>query len=171
LVVAVAKAEQPTVIGYMHGYLPLIVGFAVSMAGLALLTYIERTADFTWLVEHGYYTESQRPVYLPGRVVGQAIVHLVFVLPAICFMVIPCTVRLIRTRRLTLGAIGLRAVIGWIALSLVGWLGNLHNVPRYALTDFPKFTVVPVLIYGLPIPLIALWFLRRKWMPVAEGRS
>jgi hypothetical protein len=168
---AVVKTEQLT-IGYVGGFVPLIVGFVISMAGLALLTHTERAANFTWLVEHGYYTESQRPVYLPRRVVGQAIVNLVFVLPATCFIVIPCTMRLIRTRRLTLGAIGLRAVIGWIALSLVGWLLNLRTiVPPYELSVFLKSTVVPVLIYGLPIPLAALWFFRRKWAPVAEGPS
>jgi hypothetical protein len=167
---AVAKAEQPIAISYMTGYLPLIVGFAVSMAGLALLTYIEGAAHFTWLVEHGYYTESQRPEYLPRRVVAEAFVYLVVVLPIICFMVIPCTVRLIRTRRLTLGAIGLRAVIGWVVLSLVGWLWNLSAiVPPYPLSDFLKSTVAPVLIYGLPIPLAALWFFRRGRMPIAKG--
>src|SRR5438034_9201053 len=75
---AALKAEQPTAIGYIIGYVPLIVGFTVSMAGLALLTYIETDAHFTWLIEHGYYTEAQRPVYLPRRVIGNVILLLVF---------------------------------------------------------------------------------------------
>jgi hypothetical protein len=109
----VVKAkQQPTVIGYITGYLPLAVGFAISMAGLALITYMERAANFAWLIEHGYYTESQRSTYLPARVAGQATLNLVFVLPAICFIVIPCTARLIKTSRLTLGAIGLRVWVG-----------------------------------------------------------
>lgn len=157
---AVARAEQPALIGYV----PLIVGFAVSMAGLALLTYVERATDFTWLVEHGSFREAQRSEYLPRRVVGEAIVHLVFVLPAISFVVIPCTVRLTRTGRLTLRAIGLRAVIAWGVLSLVGWLLNVHTIiPSYPLSYFMKSAVAPVLIYGLPIPLATLWFFRRKW--------
>jgi hypothetical protein len=71
------------------------------MIGLALLSYIECYADFTSLVEQGYYNEAERAVYLPGRFVGQAVVELVFVLPAISFVVVPLTTWLIRTGRLT----------------------------------------------------------------------
>jgi hypothetical protein len=42
---AVVKAEQLT-IGYVGGFVPLIVGFVISMAGLALLTYIERAERY-----------------------------------------------------------------------------------------------------------------------------
>ena len=163
------KAEQATAIGYLIGYVPLIVGFSVSMAVLAVINHIETDANFTWLVGHGYYPEAQRPIYLPGRVIGNAVLHLVFVLPAVCFAVVPCTAKLIRTHRLTLKAIGLRVAIAWLALSLIAWLWNLRFVvPPYTLPDFLKSSLVAVLIYGLPIPLAALWFFRRKWKPVAE---
>jgi len=158
----VAKAEQPTRSWFIRPYLPLIAGFTISMAGLALLTYIECDADFTSLIQEGYYTEAQRPIYLPRRVVGQAIVSLVFVLPLICFAVVPITTRLIRTSRLTLGRIGLRLVIGWVALSFAGWLLSLNLTPPYALLDLLKSTVVPSLIYGLPIPVAALLLLPRQ---------
>lgn len=154
----VSKLGQPTGIRHIMAYLPLIAGLAVSMAGLALLTYVETNANFTSLIQQGYYTESERPVYLPRRVVGQALVNLVFVLPLICFVVVPLTTRLIRTGRLGLGEIGLRTVIGWIALSFVGWI----LVPAYSLPDFLRSTAVPILIYGLPIPIAALLFFPRK---------
>jgi hypothetical protein len=157
------KAEQKfTKIGYVTGYVPLIVGFVVSMAGLVLLAYIDRVQNFTWLAEHGYYTESQRPLYLPRRIVGQIILDLFFVLPPISFAVIPCTVRLIRTRRLTFAAIGLRAAIGWIVLSVVGWVFTLNFTPHDNLLYFMKVSFIPVLIYGLPIPLAALGIFRWK---------
>jgi hypothetical protein len=144
-------------------YVPLFAGFAVSMAGLALLTYIECYADFTSLVQQGYYTEAQRAVYLPGRVVGQAIVELVFLLPAISFVVVPLTTWLIRRARLTFRGIGLFAIIGWFALSLVAWVFNFATItPPYSFPYFLESTAIPVLLYGLPIPVAAIWLPRRK---------
>lgn len=157
-----AKAQHTATIGRIKAYVPLIAGFVVSMTGLALLTYIDSNADFTSLIQQGYYTEAQRPIYLPRRVVGQAIVSLVFVLPLICFVVIPMTTRLIRTCRLKLGGVVLRLVIGWVALSIIGWLMSLGMTPPYSLLDFLKSTAVPTLVYGLPIPLAALLFFGRR---------
>lgn len=160
---AVVKAEQPSAIECIRGYLPLVTGFAVSMVGLALLTYMDCDADFTSLIEQGYYTEVQRPIYLPWRIFGQTIVNLVFVLPAICLVTIPWTAKLVRTSRLTLSGICIRAVIVWGALSLMGWLWNLSAIiPPDPLPYFLKSTVVPVLIYGLPIPIAALLLFPRK---------
>src|SRR5579884_2096442 len=116
----VAKVGWGARSGPLKAYVPLFAGFAVSMAGLALLTYIECYADFTSLVQQGYYTEAERAVYLPRRAVGQAIVELVFVLPAISFVVVPLTTLLINRRRLTFKDIGQLAILGWLALSLVG---------------------------------------------------
>src|SRR5947209_1899237 len=107
----VAKMEWGASSGPLRPYVPLLAGFAVSMAGLALLTYIECYADFTSLVQQGYYTEAERAVYLPRRVVGQAIVKLVFLLPAISFVVVPLTTWLIKWGRLTFRDIGLLAII------------------------------------------------------------
>ncbi|MBV9529313.1 hypothetical protein [Sphingomonas sp.] len=149
-----AKIEPTREIGIASLFLPLIAGFVVSMMGLALLTYVYCYADFTSLVSLGYYTEAERPVYLPGRVVGQAVVELVFVLPAICLIVIPLTTRLIRNRRLTWSSIGLRAIAGWIVLLLLGSLMSPESLLAL-LTD----TVPPVLIYGMPIPIAALLLL------------
>ena len=157
----VAKAEQPSVSGRARAYLPLVAGLAVSMGGLALLAYIDGSADFTSLIQQGYYNEAERPLYLQRRIVGLAILRLVFVLPFVCFVVIPVTATLIRTARLNLGRIGLRLVIGWVALSCVGWLLSLNVTPPYSLLDILSSTAVPVLLYGLPIPLAALWFFRR----------
>jgi hypothetical protein len=160
---AVRTVQQPTAIGYTLGFVPLIAGFAVSMVSLTLLTYIESAAAFTWLVQHGHYTESDRALYLPNRVVGQLVVNLVFVLPIICFIVVPCTMRLIRISRLTLRAIALRAAVGWIALALVNELFNLGVfTPPYALSDILTHTGFAVLISGMPIPLAALWLFRRR---------
>jgi hypothetical protein len=104
-------------------------------------------------------------VYLPARAIGQAIVNLLFVLPAICFLVIPSTARLIRAGRLKLGGIGLLVAIGWVALSLISWLWNLPSiVPPYPLPDVLKSTIAPVLIYGLPVPIAALLLFPRKRM-------
>jgi hypothetical protein len=159
------KAEHLTAISLVIGFLPLIFGFAISMIILQVLTYIETFENFTYLVQHGYYTEAQRPVYLPGRVVGNAILQLVFVLPPICFAVIPCTARLLKTRRLTVSAIGLRAAIGWLALIPIGWLLHLPIIiPPYSLLGSMKSNIVAVVIYGLPIPLTSLWFFHRKWI-------
>jgi hypothetical protein len=33
----------------------------------------------------------------------------------------------------------------------------------FALSGILEVTILCVLIYGLPIPLAALWFFRRKW--------
>ena len=149
--------------GPLKAYVPLFAGFAVSMAGLALFTYIECYADFTSLVHQGYYTEAQRAVYLPGRVFGQAIVELVFLLPAISFVVVPLTTWLIRRGRLTFKGIGLFAIIGWLALSLVGWVFNLAIItPPYSFPAVLESTAIPVLLYGLPIPVAAIWLLPPK---------
>jgi hypothetical protein len=137
------KADHPTMIGLMTGYLPLITGFAISMAGLALLT-VWTSEDLT-----------------------SALMQLVFVLPPMCFVVIPCTARLLRTHRLTLYAIGLRAGIGWLTLMPIGWLLRLGVIiPPYSLLGSMKSNIAAVLIYGLPIPLTSLWFFRR---PAEDG--
>lgn len=129
------------------------------MAGLAILSYIDCDADFTSLIQQGYYTETQRPIYVARRIVGHAIVSLLFVLPLICFLVIPITTRLVRMNRLRWSGIVLRLVIGWIAISLIGWLWNLIAVvPPYSLPSFLESTTVPILVFGLPIPVAALLF-------------
>ena len=87
----VVKMRWGATSGPLKAYVPLFAGFAVSMVGLALVTYIECYADFTSLVQQGYYTEAERAAYLPGRFVGQSIVELVFLLPAISFVVVPLT--------------------------------------------------------------------------------
>src|SRR6266542_550519 len=141
----VAKMGWEARSGPLKAYVPLFAGFAVSMAGLALLTYIECYADFTSLVQQGYYTEAQRAVYLPRRVVGQAIVELVFLLPAIAFVVVSLTTLLIRRGRLTFKGIGLFAIIGWFALSIVGWVFNFATItPPYSFPSFLESTVLPV---------------------------
>ena len=159
----VAKMEWGARSGPLKAYIPLLAGFAVSMLGLALLTYIECYADFTSLVQQGYYTEAERAVYLPRRVVGQAIVELVFLLPAISFVVVPLTTWLIRRGRLTFKGIGLLAIVGWFALSLVGWIFNLTTItPPYSFLSFLESTVIRVLLYALPIPVAAIWLLPPK---------
>lgn len=158
----VARSEQPTLTGYAKAYLPLVIGFCVSMTGLVILSYVDASDDFTSLIQGGYYTEAQRPTYLPGRAVGQVILNLVFILPAICLVIVPWTVRLIRKGRLRFTAIGIRALMGWIVLSVSGWvLFRAVVVPPDTLSDFLKSAVIPVLIYGLPIPIAALFFVRR----------
>lgn len=149
--------------GPLKAYAPLFAGFFVSMIGLALVTYIECYADFTSLVRQGFYTEAERAAYLAGRFVGQSIVELVFLLPAISFVVVPLTTWLIRRGRLTLKGIGLLAVIGWFALSLVGWILNFAIItPPYSFPAVLESTAIPVLLYGLPIPVAAIWLLRPK---------
>ena len=149
----IAKQDRPVT------FAPLLVGFTVSMVGLAFSAYVE--------------SQGEDP---PGRwLVFDAIVVLLLVLPLISFVVLPITAVLVRRRCLTLRAIGLCALIGWVALSLVGWLLHLwwlskHGGPTYPLSYFLKSTVIPVLIYGLPIPLVTRWFLRRGTaMPTGEG--
>lgn len=159
----VAKMERGARSGPLKAYVPLLVGFAVSMAGLAFITYIEGYADFTSLIQQGYYTEAQRAVYLPGRLVGQAILQIVFVLPAISFVVVPLTTWLIRRDRLSFKRVGLFAVTGWLALAIVGWLINLGIIaPAYSLPSFLISTAAPVLLYGLAIPIAAIWLLPSK---------
>lgn len=136
-------------------YLPLLIGFSVSMTGLAIHTYISRDAEFTSLIQQGYYTEDDRSLYLPKRVVGQAIVNLVFLLPAICFVVIPLTVRLIKTGRLTLHWIGIYAFAGWVLCSLAGWW---ILSPGYSPISSLGSAAVSILIYAIPIPLVAYLF-------------
>jgi|SRR5579862_7281117 len=144
----IAKQDRPIT------FAPLLVGFAVSMVGLALRAYVQ--------------SQSEDP---PGRwLVFDAIVELLLVLPLTSFVVIPVAAMLVRRRCLTLRAIGLCALIGWGALSLVGWLLHLGlTVPHYPLSDFLKSAVVPTLIYGLPIPLVTRWFLRRRLALAEEG--
>jgi hypothetical protein len=162
----VAKLGWGVRSGLLKAYVPLFAGFVVSMASLALFTYIKCYADFTSLVQQGYYTEAERAVYLPRRVVGQATVELVFLLPAISFVVVPLTTWLIRRRRLTFKGIGLLAVVGWFALSVVGWIFNLMTIiPPYSLPSFLASTAIPMLVYALPIPIAALWLLR----PESQG--
>ncbi|HEV2186184.1 MAG TPA: hypothetical protein VGR70_03195, partial [Stellaceae bacterium] len=176
----IAKQDRPIT------FAPLLVGFAVSMVGLALSAYVE--------------SQGEDP---PGRwFVFDASVVLLVVLPLISFVVLPITAVLVRRRCLTLRAIGLSALIGWVPLSLVvslvGWYntsaltappecngkrldgcnGKFYTeeearaVAAYHLSDLKsdlKSTFVPVLIYGLPIPLMTLWFLRRRTAMPAEG--
>lgn len=159
----VAKMDWGASNGPLKAYVPLFAGFAVSMIGLALVTYIECYADFTSLVQQGYYTEAERAAYLPGRFVGQSIVELVFLLPTISFVVVPFTTWLIRRDRLTFKNIGLFAIVGWFALSLVGWILSLAIItPPYSFAAFLESTAIPVLLYALPIPVAAIWLLRPK---------
>jgi hypothetical protein len=155
-----AKMERGGRSGPLKVFVPLFAGFAVSMAGLALLTYIECYADFTSLVQEGYYTEAERATYLPGRFVGQAIVELVFVLPAISFVIVPLTAWLIRRGRLTFKEVGRFAIVGWFALSLVAWIVSSGITPPHSFSSVLGLTAIPVLIYGLPIPIAAIWLLR-----------
>src|SRR5690606_33553710 len=67
----------------IRAYLPLAVGYSISILGLAVLSYVDGDATFTDLIQQGYYTEAERSLYLPQRVVGSAILTLIFVLPAI----------------------------------------------------------------------------------------
>ena len=158
----VAKTESGGRGGPLKAYVPLLAGFAVSMIGLALVTYSECYADFTSLVQQGYYTEAERAMYLPRRVVGQAIVALVFLLPAISFLVVPLTTWLIRKDRLTFSRIGLLAVVGWLTLSILGWIVSSTITPPYSLLSLLEGTIIPVLLYALPIPVAAMWLLPRK---------
>lgn len=147
----------------LKAYIPLFAGFTVSMASVAVLTYLACYADFTSLVQEGFYTEAQRPLYLPARVVVQAIVELVFLLPTISFLVVPLTIWLIRRERLTFKGIGLFAIVGWVVLSLVGWIFSYTAVaPSYSLSSLLQSTAIPVLLYGLPIPVAALWLFSPK---------
>lgn len=155
-----AKTECGDRRGRLKAFIPLFAGFAVSMANLAVLTYVECYADFTSLVQQGYYTEAQRATYLPFRYVGQAMVELVFVLPAVSLLVVPLTTWLIKRGRLTLKDIGLFAIVGWFALSLLGWMGSSGITPPYSFSSLLAATAIPVLIYGLPIPVAAVWLLR-----------
>jgi hypothetical protein len=161
LIVAVVKWSQIAKLsgqrrsGMIVAYLPLLIGFSVSMTGLAILTYISRDAEFTSLIQQGYYIEDGRSLYLPRRVVGQAIASLVFLLPAICFIVIPLTVRLIKTGQLTLQRIGIYAFTGWVSCSLASWW---ILSPNYSLMSSLGSTAVSILTYAIPIPLAAFLF-------------
>jgi hypothetical protein len=147
----------------IRAYLPLAIGYGISIFGLAVLSYVDGDATFTDLIQQGYYTEAERSLYLPRRVVGSAILTLVFVLPAISFIVVPLTARLIRKDRITLKWIALYALVGWLILSLLGLLLSARTmVDPFALTYVMGYTATPVIIYGLPIPLMALLFRRRQ---------
>lgn len=146
----------------MLAYLPLAAGYGISILGLAVLTYITSDATFTELIQQGYYTQAERSLYLPRRIVGSAILNSVFVLPAISFVVVPLTARLGRKRRLTLKWIALYALAGWLALSLLTWFLSAGSMvdplsPIYTM----GYMATPVATYGLPIPLMAL-LLRRQ---------
>ena len=158
-----ARLEQSTLGGVIQAYLPLIFGFAISIAGLVVLSYLSSAANFTSLIQQGYYTEAERSLYLPRRVVGQAILSAVFVLPAICFVVVPLTVSLIKKNRLTFKWIALYAIAGWFALSLLGWLLNLATfIHPLSLLTAMVFTAPPILIYGLPIPVATFLFFKTR---------
>jgi hypothetical protein len=79
-------------------------------------------------------------------VVGQAIVALVFLLPAISFLVVPLTTWLIRKDRLTFSRIGLLAVVGWLTLSILGWIVSSTITPPYSLLSLLEGTIIPVLL-------------------------
>ena len=150
--------------GAIRAYLPLALGYGISMLALAVLSYVNGDATFTELIRQGYYTEAERPLYLPRRIVGAAILNLVFVLPAISFIVVPLTVRLIKKNRLTLKWIARYALAGWLVLLLLGWLLSAGTmVDPFNLVYVMGYTATPVAIYGLPIPFMALLFLRKLW--------
>ena len=147
----------------MQAYLPLAMGYSISLLGLAALTYVNSDAMFTELIRQGYYTEAERALYLPRRVVGSAILVSVFVLPTISFVVVPLTARLIRTRRLTIKWITLYSLAGWLILLLLGWLLSAGTmVDPFSLIHVMGYTAAPVAFYGLPIPLMTLLFLRKE---------
>ena len=153
----------PLLGGSMLAYLPLAVGYGISILGLVVLTYISSEATFTELIRQGYYTEVERSLYLPRRIVGSAILNSVFVLPAISFIVVPLTARLGRIRRLTLKWIALYALAGWLVLSLLGWfLSATSMVDPFSPIYVMGYTASPVATYGLPIPLMALLLLRQQ---------
>ena len=143
-------------------FIPLAIGFAVSMLCVAFLTYVESAANFSWLIEHGRYTEFQWSDYMPGRITTQAILNLTFVLPALSFAVIPMTVKLVKARGLTLRVIGLRVLIGWLSLCVIGWAVFLHSVQPAAVLVFALSTLIPVVICAVPVPLAAFLFFRRR---------
>lgn len=157
-----AQSDDATSKIDFRGYIPLAIGLAVSMLCVAFLTYLESAANFSWLVDHGRYTEFQWSDYMPGRIATQAVLNLTFVLPAISFAVIPMTVKLVKLRRLTLRLIGVRVLIGWLALCVIGWAAFLHNVQLAAVLVFALATLIPVVICAVPIPLAALLFFRRR---------
>jgi hypothetical protein len=153
-----SSVAEPT-----RAYLPLAIGYCISIFGLTVLSYVNGDATFTDLIQQGYYTEAERSLYLPRRVFGSAILSLVFALPAISFIVVPLTVRLIRQGRLTLKWIALYALVSWLLLSLLGLLLSARTMADpFGLTFMLGHAATPVIIYGLPIPLVALLFLDRR---------
>ena len=152
----------PLIGGAMPAYLALAVGYGISIMGLVFLTYINSEQTFTELIRQGYYIEAERSLYLPRRIVGSAILNSVFVLPAISFVVVPLTARLVRKGRLTLKWIGLHVLAGWLALSVLGWFLSVGSmVDPFSLIYAMGYTASPMAIYGLPIPLVVLLLLRR----------
>ena len=149
--------------GSMLAYLPLTVGYGISILGLVVVAHVTSEATFTELIRQGYYTEAERSLYIPRRIVGSAILNSVFVLPAISFIVVPLTARLARKRRLTLKWIALYALAGWLVLSLLGWFSSAPSMvgPFYPLYVM-GYTATPVATYGLPIPLMTLLLLRQQ---------
>lgn len=147
----------------VRAYLPLAIGYGISIFGLIVLSYVNGDATFTDLIQQGYYTETERSIYLPRRIVGSAILSLVFALPAISFIVVPLTARLIRNGRLTLKWIALYALVSWLLLSLLGLLLSARTMADpLGLMYEMGCAATPVIIYGLPIPLMALLFLHRR---------
>ncbi len=156
------QTQQAPFKNHLRVYAPLAIGFFISMVCIALLTYFESAANFSSLVARGSYTDSQWAEYMPGRVATQAVLNLVFVLPAMSFAIVPMTVKLLKAQRLTLRTIGLRALIGWLALCVIGWVLFLHTVQVQALLVFSLSTLIPVVICALPIPVAALVFFRNR---------
>ena len=159
----VATIASRTGSGPLRSYGILFVGFGVAVSGLSILTYIDSYASFTWLIEKGYYTEAQRSMYLPRKALGEALLKSVFVLPIVSFVVVPLTVWLIKKGRLTVMNVGLFAIFGWFVLSIVAWAINaaIFKSP-YSFISFLGPTVAPVALYGLPIPIAAIWLLPSK---------
>ncbi len=159
----IAGRYQSGALGWIAGYTPVLAGIAVSLLCLTLITYAECYSDFTALIEQGYYTEAQRSIFLPRRVAGQEIVNILFVLPFIFVIIVPITARMILKDRLNLRRIAIFAVVGWIAMSLVGWLLNLALIePPYALSHFLRSAGISILAYGLPVPIAATLFFRQN---------
>lgn len=147
----------------IRAYAALAIGYGISILGLAFLSYIDGYAVFTELVQQGYYAESDRSLYLPRRVMGAATLTSVFVLPAVSFIVVPLTARRIKKGRLTVRWIALFAIASWLIISLLGLLLSARSmVDPFAFANVLSYTAAPVMVYGLPIPLITLLLLRKQ---------
>ena len=78
-------------------------------------------------------------------------------------LILPIAVLCLPAAVLFWSRVGLLAITGWLALSLVGWA---ISAPSYSFPSFLASMAIRVLLYGLPIPLAALWLLR----PAAEPK-